>query len=392
MQELLSLQGQYSLGISIQSGSAFHDLDLTTINISSIKIIESAIQKVPSAEIEVFDDLTFSERYGVYDGSKIWLSLTPQTSEYENGLYVPYRVFSIESAPTTYGEMIKLLCYLDAPNYFKDSGFEYVDGNSSDVALEQVVHDDLIIPDVDEDTSDSMVWIRGGMTGYDFVQHATRHAYANEDSCYVCGMTRGHELRFYNLGARRGRDAKWNFISSDDLATRPAANEIPVEDFRVRVRTGVLNRHSGYGKLFTEFNYEEGKILGPEDIGLNHISKSTDNLGINPELMKPPRYQLMPFNVGNTHDNYAKAKAQNERLLSTFSTSVRLSSRSLKEVQLFDRVSLNLRSLAKGGVRNSLNGDYFIDHLLITVTNSAFHVLYNLVREGMNNPDAADLL
>ena len=63
-----------------------------------------------------------------------------------------------------------------------------------------------------------------------------------------------------------------------------------------------MNRFAGYGNLSKEFNICTGVDGEPSDLALSRIGKSTDKVQMNRELIKPQRYDVSPWNVGNVHN------------------------------------------------------------------------------------------
>ena len=380
---MLFLQGQYKFSIRVEETQVE---DLSGFN--SLKITESAMAGLPLFELIIADDYSFIEGYGVGDGTRISFSLEPLTSPEEEDHFIPFRVFSVKANLATYGNIIKLTGYYDAPKYLTQAMFNYYDGPSSLVAERLASQVDLT-SQVDR-TRDNQVWISPGLTGYKFLQAVTRHAFLDRKSAFVSCVTREGLLKFLDIGNRRHDEPTWNFFSTDflgEFSNASDANEIRVENYSIEINSGFFNRWGGYGNLYSEFDIITGGKNLPDSLRLESVEKSTDKLEVNRDLNYPPRYKALPVNIGNVHENYSRAKVQNERILSLFSTTVKAVSRDLSDVQLLDRVQCLLRSKEGSTIVDSINGDYYVNDIVTHVTSNSFFSLFRLVREGSNNLD-----
>ena len=376
------LVGQYRLTIRIND----EDIDLFQIKLEKLEIFESVTEALPNIKLILEDDHTLSEEVKVYDGSKITIGLTPLVDNEDTEIFYVYRVFSVTTVPRTYGDRLEIVAYLDASDYLKDIQFQSIDGTSRDVARLLARQSNLEFEG--DFANDRQTWIRCGQTGFLWLTDVSRHAYNNSSSAYVFCVTRSGRLKFCNIDTRRNLDVAWKFVSTDDIRAPHENDEILIEDIQIRLNSGILNRWAGYGRLSSEFDIVAGDIGEGGQYQVNRLDKSTDYLEINKELRNVPRYDSSPFNVGNVHDNYVRAELQNRTLISTFSTNVRCISRSIKEVQLLDRVSFSSVK-RRGNVENriALNGNFFVDKIKIDIYVNSVVVLYNLVREGVNNTD-----
>ena len=115
---------------------------------------------------------------------------------------------------------------------------------------------------------------------------------------------------------------------------------------------------------------------------------------MNRELIKPQRYDVSPWNVGNVHKNYTKALLQNQRILSTYSTNQRMSASQQKEVHLLDRVELQLHTKSgnRDRLRDFMDGLYFVDRIATHISTKAIKCFYNICREGFNSTQAYESL
>lgn len=379
---MLLIRGEYEIFLSIDG----EPVDLNESNLEEINIIESVSDAVPSCKIILYEDLDRYDSFQVYDGAIIRLSYrSVRYSSTDEVTVSEFRIFQVDIEPDTNRDRITIYGYYNAPDYFKDSGFEFIEGTSQRVASE-IARKSSLVSDTDI-SNDNQIWIRQGLTGYLFLQQVARSAYLDRDSAYAVAVTRKGILRYYNIGSRRDRPPLWRFISTDDQSDKPRdESDIVVNSYSTRLDSGLLNRFSAYGSLSREFDICSGNESDPQDLAVRRMKKSTDKIQLNRDLANPPRYVGSPFNVGNVHSNYSRARLQNVRILSTFSTNQRVMTSSVKDVNLLDRVSLRLHTTSsnRNRLREYMDGLYFVDRISTKIDYRTIMIGFNLTREGYN--------
>lgn len=377
---MIIIKGEYEFALNVDG----IDLALGENLLESFLMIEAVMDAVPVCKIVLRDIPEEINSVGLFDGSRVTVSVRVLNAAGGRNIIIPFRIFQIEVEPETHSDKVQLWCYYDAPDYLKDAGFEFIDGTSSDAAAAIARKSGLRV-DVDQ-SADSQVWIRQGMTGYAFLQKVARSAYLNDRSAYAVAVTREGQLRYYNVGGRLSRKPVWKMRTSDSDADQLGDDELHIDSYVTRIDSGLMNRFSGYGILSKEFDITTGVDGTPSDVALTNLEKSTEKLQINSELTKPPRYEGSPWTLGNTHPKYVQATLQNKRILSTFSTNQKISSTTQRDVHLLDRVELQVHanSPERGKFRDFMNGLYFVDRIATHVTPQDVKFKFNLTREGYN--------
>lgn len=375
---MIVISGQYKVSFRIDN----EDYDLSNSQLEELLIFESSIDAVPTIKLTLIDDRTKTDEFPIHDGSKLEVSLELLTTDAKSEDWMPFRVFKLEIIPQTHSDKIILTGYYDAQDYFKNSQFQSFNAPSFELA--SILADQAGLKSDVDVSDDKQIWIRSGITGYNCLSDVVRHAYKDDTSAYVIGVTRDGVLRFYNIGERRIKiqKPKWKFLELDNQAIELEDDEIFYTDGMVTSQSGIFNRFQGYGVIASDFNLETGLV---DDLQIEKLNKSSAHLQINKDLLALMKYEYLPFNVGNTHPNYSLAKLQNLKILSTFSYGYRIITSTPKDVHLFDFAEVQAKKTDSQGKRISINGLYFIDRIVTKVTVDSVIVAYNLSREGLNS-------
>ena len=376
---MIRIGDQYSLSIKIDN--EVYDLDRSAFH--SLDIYEGVTEAVPSIMLQLKDNREKTEENPIHDASKVEISLSVLTEEEKEEEWIPFRVNKISVVESRGMDILQFSAYYDAPNYLKLSRFEAISGPSFAVAEEMASQSNLQVET--DNSDDSQVWIRPGMTGYNFLSDVARHAYSDNNSAYAFCVTRKGVLRYYNIGERRKkRRPVWKFVQLDDNYSNLNKDSVLFYDGFPTVQSGIFNRFISYGALINDYDLVTGNS---ETFQVESLQKSTKSLQINPELLGMTRFRYSPISVGNTHENYNQALLQNLTILGTFSSNYTLITTRPKDVNLLDVVQLQAVIKDTKESRRSVNGLYFVDRIVTKLSATDVTVTYNLVREGVNLED-----
>ncbi len=377
----LSLAGQFRASLKMDG----LEYDFSSSIFKEARIFESVAEMVPTLQLDLMDDTLRTDVFPFHDGSLLELSLQPFTREFDpvTDDYMPFRLWGSRSAQgNALGDGTRLVGYYDVPALLKDAWFESFSGNTSDIVWQIANKSNL---DFDGDpSSDSMRWHSHGQTGANFLKELTRAAWANNTSAYVNAITRTGGLFFYDVSRRVRSDVVWNLIQQDQPVERNTAGpkDVFFREPQVFNYSGLLNRWRGYGVLA---NYYDALEDADVAINIDTVPKSTDYLNVNKELQYPSRYESLPINCGNVHPNYYRAQVQNQMLLAAYSYNLRVMCPFARDLRLMDRVRVIGINRRTQDVRESMNGDYFIDRIVTIVRSDSVQMVLNLVREGLNS-------
>ncbi len=345
--------------------------------LSKAKIIEKVSTNVPTLQLELGDAAASTEPFPVYDGMQVIIGIENLQTGLQHSM--PFRLFYYGADQNKTPTEMALSTYYDAPDIFKNAQFAHLDGKSADVA-KLLADASGLTSDIDP-TTDNQVWIRSGITGGTWLSQVAEHAYRSDKSCYTWALTRQGELRFYNLTTRKRKPAAWIFSDNPLADTEPTSNIIELAKPIQRSNTGLLNKWRGYGVYASQYKLLTGQ---KEDVFIDEVDKSTGALGVNAEMAEPSRYLSGPIDSGNTHENYFRAKVQNQLNLAMYSSDLQVDANSYRDVALLDRIEVGLSSDAQAVLAQPASGAYFVDAIVTVITSQSLRSRYNFTREGFN--------
>jgi len=394
----MSISGQYNISLKINE----EKYDLLLSSVRHLAIFENASDLLPTLEMQLVDPIYDRNLIPIYDGSIIEISLTPtvdqsqenKSSGMEEGsdTWMSFRVFKCEIVTESNVDILNILAYYNSPEYFSIAAFDYYEGSSSSVAEKIATKCNLKF---DGDTSnDTQIWYQAGQTSGAFLHEVARHAWKDNNSCFVNCVTKDGVLKFFNLGDRIKSSPVWDFINTNVMFIPLKDKEVAVTSMLSSPNSGTLNRWRGYGVVSGNENFISGEY---NSVHVDNIQKSTEKLAINKDLAKPTRYEVGPIDIGNTHKNYFKSYNQNIRLLSTFSDTIKVITNRPKKIALLDRVMFKEQKDTPGSLRMNYSGEYFVTHIGTFLINGAITINYGLTKEGVNtvssdSGDRTDLL
>lgn len=349
------------------------------------KIIEKVSAVVPTLELELGDLDSGEELPSLHDGMPVVLTIENIKDSTQHR--IPFRVFYSGADPDNNPAEVVITCYYDAPDLFKNAQFGYVDGRAHEVAKELASNSNLKF--LGDPTADSQIWIRPGITGGQFLETVTQHAFKDEKSCYVSCVTRTGELRFFNLTSRKTKRSEWLFTQRSSADAAPLNNDVWYTNPVQKSNSGLLNRWRGYGVYASQYKLMTGK---KEEVYVDKLDKSTSHLNMNKSMADPSRYISGPVDCGNTHENYFKAFVQNQQNFALYASDLQVDASAYKPITLLDRVDLIHPDDTQTALRQPMNGSYFVDAMVTVLTSQEIRSRYNLTREGFTTTqDLPDL-
>ena len=352
--------------------------------LKEIVITETSNQFLPTIEFNYIDrfGLLFSNP-SVYDGKVISVAMATSQHDLESS-WKEYIVYPRKVMARTDGFFVSVVGFLNFPDYYIGGSYKSYIGNSSDVARK--VASEVGMNSVVDDTNDSQIWLLAGQSRAKFLKSVANHAYSNRNSTYINFVDRNKNLNFIDISKRRSSPIKWIFQAVSKIPdTRIKDNVIlvPENELIANFSSDLLNASAGYGIVFRQFDFTSGNetFSTPAD-----YTSFTKYLNVSKDI-KGTRFEYYPHNSGNTHKNYVLAKFQNLRNRSLYSINLQLATPTPVLANLFDRVQFLYHDRTKGTSGAVLEGPYFIERIVQTISDSSFVVNYGLVREGINSSE-----
>lgn len=353
----------------------------------SLSVIQSTNQMLPTLELEFYDVVRLFSRGVFTDGSEITVKINPQFGDYSVE-EMKFRMFNVPTVmPSAFGHRIQISAYLDYVKMFREVVSEPIEGPSSKV-IQNLAAKIGVKADVDV-TNDSMKWLPNNKPIGQFMRHAMDHSYA--------GMGKAMQLAFTGAG-----DGQWEIRYKDPLTqlqsdatytlrTEGLSQNISdptIEFYRASIYSGILNSLLGYSSEIIQPTLA-GNLGMFKDVS---FVKAVQNIAMNTslnELFKTAgtftRRELHPADMGNTHEKYAEAKNNNQRLKSTISAHLHVLTRHYTRAKLLDPINVLIASGPNAELDEFLCGKYLLLGRTQYVRGAFYRERLHLASQGMGS-------
>ena len=375
----MDIANRYSFDLFIDGLSIFKTSGCVLV---SADIFEAVANPIPTCQIDVILPLAWLDERSVVDGAKIKFSVeflemkNPMKHEYN------FRIFGMKKVNIEQ-KFVHLL--IDGIADFYEG---YQEGNQfNNYALVSDIFKNIattygLNSDIDP-TDDRQLWVAGENNTYQFMQYMTEYAWRNETSSYFWCLDRERRLLFKNWTTlfRERQNNIFTFIQSPNAKIDDMYFTYTKASGSIQSGTNNLN-NCGYGGTdyqFSLLDYETKEITAKKVVAESQL------ININKELSQGLANEWYPFDLGNCHANYYKARKQNRRIMSTYSTYIRLESQFFQPYRLCQIV--NFEYLDAQDPKNkikSMSGTYMVDAIHTTFTTSNVTATIELVMQGLN--------
>jgi len=356
-QLLIGTNGQFSAALKINdkyypiTPTAFQDVR-TTVN---------AMNHMPMLTMTCYDPLsrltnelaTSGDDYSIGDGAKIEIAMGVSPSD--DMLMRKYRLISTPRIKSSNNApLVTINAVLDNLKWWRGMPTGAYKGNSTE-AIKNIALDCDAGVHLPHLTSDSMSWLSSHLTYSQLVNHITQHAWADDSSCMIGGMDEDRIYRFVDL-SRIGQEKPTFKI----CWLTEAKDKFDISALDVKVVTGGSSNLLGvYGSRLTS-EQQDGSALELDEV---EVVKHGNFLDLNSESKKDvgvTRSRFMPPDAGNTHENYVRAKYQNERIGMTYKIHIDVYIEQVSGAGLFDVVELEMADTGSSGRQLNYSGIYFV--------------------------------
>lgn len=366
--------------MQFEGGYVFISIDgksldtLTQISISKIQIIESIKATMPTLEIEMAINETENGAPTVHEGSKIVVSIVTESLKKD----FAFRVFYYGTSSEKGAETLFISAYFDCPDFFKITSRKVYKGPSSEVA--RILAQDSKLEFIGDSTKDAQTWIRDGSTGSAFLEKVKRHAFIDDLSCIASGIRKSGALVYKNLTPLMKNKENWIFTDLQ-LAEEKGQNYVFFFDHVYKDASGTMNKWKGYGGYAQNFDVLTSEF---NTVTIDKVKKHNKYLSLSQDI-KPSFVEVGPLNCGNTHENYFKAKVQNEKNLALFSSELKVYGTNLTEITIFDLAVVAYSHDHMSTLTPSISGKYLVAGVTLQITPTEGVVTeYTLCRQGFN--------
>lgn len=344
------------------------DLEISEIpggRIESLDIQENIYDGIPTLGADIVLPKEVFKDHMIADGTKINIELSggglTETKKNKNSLV--FNICDITSLAQQGDVMvISFNANLDVYEMYRDANLFNLFANSSDI-FKKVADTYKLNADIDL-TNDQQLWVAGKRNLLQFLHHLSKYGYCDETSCMIWFFDREKRFVYKNMTKllKQASDI-WTFEkkSLGDFSNKKFGyNEIEVSLFAGT--NNILN--GGYGIDFDVFNlesYQNQKVIAKK------VVAESAGINISKDLSQGLNYNWFPIDVGNFHQNYYKAYAQNMRIKSTYSTYIKLRCQYLQKYHLGEVVDVIYRDTANSDNKNKTFSMRGIIHSLHTI-------------------------
>lgn len=311
------------------------DFPLENGGFRSIKLVSNMRLQTMSAQIVIADIAKrFDTSNTIGDGTPITLQLGKSTSTYDT---YNMRVFSAPSDPSSGSMIYTITAYWDSYKWFMETTNTSITGTSAD-AISQIAQNCGLVAVVDP-TADQQTWRPGNKRHCAFARDICNHGYASDNGLLVLGQAMNGEIRYRDLSRIQTTNSMPTFLHTDTLQTQQGMPAYQVDDHQFMDVSGFKNARGGYqSQMIEQSVLNAAASVVHSNVQVRRLTQMFNiNKGIHNSI-RGGRVEIGLVDCGNTHQNYYKAKYQNERGRQTFSTGVSLLTRQMTTgaLDLFD--------------------------------------------------------
>lgn len=310
------------------------DFPLENGGFRSIQLVSNSRLQTMSAQIVVADIAKrFDTSNTIGDGTPITLQLGKSTTTYDT---FNMRVFSAPSNPSNGSMIYTITAYWDSYQWFMQTANNSITGPSSQ-AIAQIAQA-CGLQSVVDPTADSQIWRPANKRNCAFARDIANHGFSGDNGMMMLGMAMNGQVRYRDLSRIQTTNAMPTFLHTDNLRTQQGTPAYQVDDHQFMDVSGFKNARGGYQSQLIEQSVLNAASTVHTNVNVRRLTQLFNiNKGIH-SAIKGGRVEIGLVDCGNTHENYYRAKYQNERARQTFSTGVTLMTRQMttSALDLFD--------------------------------------------------------
>lgn len=393
---MLDVIGQMRLTLRVGQGDSQREIPINPSLLDRMDIIQNNLLHVPVTILHFHDTVGLQQSVGNFvDGTPFSIDIGWNQND-EPYRSHPFRLYTIpEQLSDAAGTMLKLQGYLDIPKYFRKR-YQGFTGTSWEVMKNMADDNKLIIDPPENNTNDIMSWLPDGRSQSSYAKYVTNHAWAGDTSCMELAITQIPDelsqrdtnnipwmVRYFDIVAKIRGDLDYVLTNAQIQQPTNPPTVFHISDLNIKNHSGFFNNWIGYGNRVGQEQLD-GSYLECER---TDILRSMRALELNQELREElgvVRREVAPMDCGNTHPNYIKARHQNRRIKSQFSTVAEVVTIERTPIRIFDKVQLVLTIPQTNEVSEAYQGDYIVTAKTISIRGGAYREKFELAGQGVN--------
>lgn len=233
-------------------------------------------------------------------------------------------------------------------------------------------------------TSDVQTWRPAALKYPEFVHKLTDSAYAGDGSCFLCGVSEERSLYFRNIAELIKKPPVSKFVQSSTQDSG-GATLYQITEWRIRSKAGTLNNWIGYSHNAGQHN-RDGSYSQQTQLDVVRGSNFLEmDKGVVGALQGgKARYEYRPIDCGNTYTNIERARYQNKRIRSTFSSVIDVKTEAMTQEDLLCNVGFEAYDVATREINAMYKGNYIIVAKTRCVVGSRYYEKYECESQGRN--------
>lgn len=389
---MINTNQQYNLSVYLIDSNG-NEFPIESQNVISLTITESVIEILPKFDMIINNAGTFTESIPLTDKTMVRFQLDSiykfndniqDGSKYINSTFIISSYFAIADPAGNKFYTYNISGYLAYPSVaVKFSAYK----GSSDEVFKYISNNTGFTADIRVKGNESISWIQNN-NALNFLYHVSERAFIPNDGVFVYA-TLDNKLVYTSLYTEWAKGANKTAKYNTDIITvlNPSIN-IVYNGYTMANNTSLYNNALTYGY---QYIYHDGDSIVTPTVKATESMVSLYNRNIN-----------IPSNAITNFDDYGliiddrfkdtifKGKIQNDYFkYLLFSNTVELNINNSSDVKLFEKVSLELRSMiTPNTISEPYSGDYVIGCITHSITqNIPYSKKIILCRSGMNNYD-----
>lgn len=373
----MQVQEIYDIEILIDGLNIFENSGIT---FKKATLYEDIVTHIPSCELNLIVPIAFMDSRSIVDGAKIDFEITCPHFNIRDRY--TYRLYCIEEVrPQTRFVELKLSGVLDFYDGYTSANKYNKYAATSDIMLDIALANKVDI--LKDATNDTQLWIAGENNVYQFMEMMTERAWIDETSAMVWFLDRYKRLAYKNLTYLfdRRSDKIYTFVQSEKVDQSQLLFGYTSANASIMAgRENIYN--GGYGGenyFFDLLSYSQKNVSAKKVVAESNL------ININKEISRGLYDNFYPFDVGNFHPNYHLAKIQNQRILSTYSTYVTLTSQFFQPYRLGQIVHYVCSDAQDMNCAiKALSGLFMINAIKIDISLQSVSSMIELAMQGLN--------
>lgn len=370
--------GRYNLSVSIDD----MDIFATGCILGKCTLYESIFTHIPTCDMNIVVPSNLMDKRSIVDGSKIRFEVEFCLEEGKPKESYTYRIYSIEKLELKQKYIeLNIKGIIDFYEGYTQAN-KYNRYSSTSQIFKAIAEQNNLVSSIDS-TNDEQLWIAGQKNTFHFLQFLSERGWIDETSCMYWTLDRHKILLYKNLTTLLANRSDKLYTFKQNSHTETEKLTYGYSECFSEIPSGKENISSyGYGGNGYCFNLLDYK---QEEINAKKATAWSNLFNINKELSKGVNDVFFPFDVGNYHKNYNRAKIQNKRLLATYSTYTTLISQYFQPYRLGQIVNLEYMDSSDPEYKiDCLSGIRIISSIRIDISSAFIRSMVELSMQGLN--------